>query len=109
MIRNNRFASFTVTALAAAGLGAAALVGAGAASASTADDRFLEDVANIGIAYDTDQDAMSDGKLVCRSLDKGSDPDDILADYRAVSPELTVKEAKGFIVAAASAYCPEYL
>lgn len=109
MIRTARVASLAVTALAAAGLGAVALVGAGAASASTADDLFLQDVAGAGIVYDTDRDAIRDGGLVCQRLDEGADPDDILADYRAASPDLTVKQGKAFIVAAAGAYCPEYL
>ncbi|MCP9275442.1 DUF732 domain-containing protein [Mycolicibacterium arenosum] len=109
MIRTTRLASFAVTALAAAGLTTSALIGAGAASAGTVDDLFLEDVANVGIAYDTASGAINDGQLVCQRLDEGADPDDILADYRAASPELTVRQAKGFIVAAATAYCPEYL
>jgi hypothetical protein len=109
MIRTTRVVSFAVTAIAAAGIGAAALVGAGTASATTADDAFLRDVARAGISYDTDLDAMSDADLVCQRLDEGADPDDILADYRAASPELSVKQGKAFIVAAATAYCPEYL
>lgn len=109
MIRCTRLASFAVTALAATGLAVSALVGAGAASAGTVDDLFLEDVADAGIVYDTASGAISDGQLVCQRLDAGTEPDDILADYRAASPELSVRQAKAFIVAAATAYCPEYL
>lgn len=109
MIRSNRIASFAVTALAAAGLGAAALVGAGTAAASTADVAFLEDVSSIGITYDAAEDAVYDGQLVCQRLDEGTDPVDVLNDYSASSPELTVKQAKAFILAAAGAYCPEHL
>lgn len=108
MITTTRIASFAVTALATVGLSAAALAGAGAASADSTD-YFLDDVASIGISYDSEADAVSDGLLVCQRLDEGSDPSAVLSDYRASSPDLTVKQAKGFILAAAGAYCPEYL
>jgi hypothetical protein len=104
-----RFVSLAVSAVAAAGIGAAALAGAGAASAVNPDRDFLDDVASIGISYTSDKDAVFDGKLVCQRLDQGVDPNDVLADYRTASPDVSVKQAKGFILAAAGAYCPEHL
>jgi hypothetical protein len=111
MNATQKIAKFAVTAIAAAGLGAAAFAGAGTASASTADSQFIDAIAKIGISYDTPKDAIFDGHLVCSKLDDGTDPDDIVASYREV-PYLdapSLKQAQGFVVAAATAYCPEYI
>ena len=104
-----KIAKFAVTAVAAAGLGAAAFAGAGTASAGSADTEFLRTVDQIGIVYDSPEDAFHDAHLVCERLDYGTDPDDILESYLEVSPDLTTRDGKDFILAAATAYCPEYL
>lgn len=109
MFTRNPLASFAVTAIAAAGLAVGALIGAGSAAADVNDYRFLEAIDEAGIAYDTGDDAIYDGKFVCQRLDEGADADTVLAEYEAASPELTTRQAKDFILAAADAYCPEYL
>jgi hypothetical protein len=109
MSTTTRIASFAAAVTLAAGIGAAALAGAGAANAINPDRAFLDDIAGVGISYTSDKDAVSDGKLVCQRLDQGADPNDVLADYRTASPDVSVKQAKGFILAAAGAYCPEHL
>ena len=109
MIATQKLAKFAVTAIAAAGLGAAAFAGAGTASAGTVDAQFVDDIAKIGITYDSPKDAIFDAHVVCNKLDGGTDPDAVVAAYRKASSDISVKEAQGFVVAAASAYCPEYV
>lgn len=100
----------TVAAISAVALGGSALLGAGTAGAVvSAEDEFLNAVDEIGIVYDTPADAIHDAQLVCSRLDGGEDPDVILDSYLEVSPELTERDGKDFIVAAVTAYCPQHL
>jgi hypothetical protein len=111
---STRFAASSAMAIAA--LGVSALITAGPAAAFTdnsssgnsADQAFLTQLGNDGITPPSSQEAISLAHSVCTSLDKGNEPDAVIAAV-AKTTGLSNKSAKVFAVDAASAYCPEYV
>jgi hypothetical protein len=108
-----RFAASSAMAIAA--LGVTVLITAGPAAAFTnnssgnsADQAFLTQLGNDGITPPSSQEAISLAHSVCTSLDKGNDPDAVIAAV-AKTTGLSNKSAKVFAVDAASAYCPQYV
>jgi len=96
------------TTLTAAALGMAALSFAGTASASKVDDTFLAQLQADGITPPSAARAISDAHAVCKALDAGQSPQEVVSAV-ATSTGLTQKGAKTFAVDAASAYCPQYV
>lgn len=107
MFATNRVATFTATAIAAAGLGLAALAGAGTAAAfSSVDDEFLSNISDEGISYDTPATAVGNARYVCNALDDGADPLD-LGDEILSNTDLSTHQAAVFVVESVFNYCPE--
>lgn len=100
--------SFAGSVLAAGVLGAAALFSAGAANAGSIDNDFLATLEDNGITPPSSSVAIRDAKAVCASLDDGQDPDAVIAAVQDKTG-LSAKGSKTFAVAAATAYCPEYV
>lgn len=105
----SRFAaSVARTTLTAGALGLVALGFAGTAVASSVDDSFLAQLQADGITPPSAARAISDGHAVCRALDNGHSPQEVV-NAVAESTGLSPKGAKTFAVDAASAYCPQYV
>ena len=96
------------TALTAAALGLAALGFAGTAGASSVDDAFLAQLQADGIQPPTAERAVSDAHAVCKALDAGHSPQEVI-NAVAKATGLSSTSAKTFSVDAASAYCPQYV
>jgi hypothetical protein len=96
------------TSLTAAALGLAALGFAGTAGASSVDDAFLAQLDADGIQPPTAARAINDAHAVCRALDAGHSPQEVISAV-AQATGLSAKSAKTFSVDAASAYCPQYV
>jgi hypothetical protein len=105
MIRNRRFATVAVSAVAAATFGLAAVAGAATASAGNADDAFLKNIAAENISFDSAKGAISDAHLVCEYLADGKTGTDIGGEIMDNS-DLNAHQAAVFVVEAAYAYCP---
>jgi len=104
-----RFTAFAArTTLTAAALGLAALGFAGTAGATSVDDTFLSQLQADGIQPPTAARAISDAHAVCKALDAGHSPQEVISAV-AQSTGLSPKGAKTFSVDAASAYCPQYV
>jgi hypothetical protein len=101
--------STAITAAMAVGLGAAgfALASAGGASASTADDAFIAAISEHGIGFDSPQQAIMDGYLVCLELNAGNSGPEIARQVLSQT-NLGVPQADHFVVDAARAYCPQF-
>lgn len=100
-----------ITAAIATTLGTAAVglavATAGGASASTVDDTFLTTISGHGIAFDSPQEAIMDGYLVCVELDAGNSGPEIARQVRSQT-NLGAPQADHFVVDAARAYCPQF-
>ncbi len=95
------------TAFTGAALGLAALATSGSAGAFySADDAFLADIENAGIAFDDPDAAVSGAHAVCDALDEGYAPEDIAVEILSVN-DITVKQAAQIVVASVGAYCPD--
>jgi hypothetical protein len=89
----------------------AAMVLAAPAHADTAGDdaSFLRTLDQLGITYQSPASVISSGRGVCQLLDAGQSQKDIVKQLRDENPGFTLNSAKNFTVAAATAYCPQYL
>jgi hypothetical protein len=101
------------TALVAIGIGVAAYISTAPASAITdtaLDKRFVQMVTDLGINVTaSNKDSMVDvAHNVCSALGSNESPDAIASDL-AQENAITTKQAKGFIVAAETVYCPQHL
>lgn len=96
------------TSLTTAALGLVALGLASTAGASSVDDTFLAQLQADGIQPPTAARAISDAHAVCKALDAGHSPKEVIGAV-AQSTGLSAKGAKTFAVDAASAYCPQYV
>jgi hypothetical protein len=111
---STRFAASSAMAIAA--LGVTVLITAGPAAAFTdnsssgtsVDQSFLAQLDKDGITPPSSQEAISLAHSVCTSLDKGNEPDAVIAAV-AKTTGLSNKSAKVFAIDAASAYCPQYV
>jgi Protein of unknown function (DUF732) len=101
-------ASVARTTLTAGALGLAALGFAGTAGASSVDDDFLAQLQQDGIQPPTAARAISDAHAVCKALDAGHSPQEVISAV-AQATGLSTKGAKTFSVDAAAAYCPQYV
>jgi Protein of unknown function (DUF732) len=101
-------ASVARTTLTVAALGLAALGFAGIAGAASVDDQFLAQLQADGIVPPSPARAISDAHAVCKALDQGHSPQDVV-DAVAKVTGLSAKGAKTFSVDAATAYCPQYV
>ena len=106
----NRFTkSIAATVLAAGTLGIAAIVGAGAADADAVDDTYLASLAEAGIPQIKPERAILAGHAVCYSLDEGTTPDELVATFVEQKVFATKQQDVAMIIAAMTAYCPQYL
>jgi Protein of unknown function (DUF732) len=96
------------TSLTTAALGLVALGLAGTADASSVDDTFLAQLQADGIQPPTAARAISDAHAICKALDAGHSPQEVIGAV-AQATGLSTKGAKTFSVDAASAYCPQYV
>ena len=96
------------TTVAAGALGLVALGLAGTANASRIDDAFLAELEAEGITPPSASVAISDAHAVCDMLDEGYSPDEVITAV-ADATGLSNDGANTFAVAAADAYCPEYV
>jgi hypothetical protein len=101
-------ASVARTSVTAAALGLAAVGFAGTAGAGSVDDAFLAQLQADGIQPPSAGRAVSDAHAVCKALDAGHSPQEVIGAV-AQSTGLSPKGAKTFSVDAASAYCPQYV
>ncbi|OBK52569.1 DUF732 domain-containing protein [Mycobacterium sp. 1081908.1] len=105
------FASRITAAIGAAvaGLGAVglAMATAGGASASSVDDAFLTAISGHGIGFDSPQQAIMDGYLVCLELNAGNSGPEIARQLLSQT-NLGARQAEHFVVDAAKAYCPQF-
>lgn len=101
-------ATLAGTTLTAAALGLTALGLAGTAGASSNDAAFLAQLAADGIQPPSASAAVSEARAVCKALDQGYSPKDVVGAV-AKSTGLSTGGAKTFAVDAASAYCPQYV
>lgn len=94
------------TALGTAAVGLA-LATAGGASAGTADDAFIAAISDHGIGFDSPQQAVMDGYLVCLELNAGHSGPEIARQVLSQT-NLGAPQADHFVVDAAKAYCPQF-
>jgi hypothetical protein len=94
----------TITVGLAVGL---AVATAGAASASSVDDAFLTTISGHGIAFDSPQQAIMDGYLVCLELNAGNSGPEIARQVLSQT-NLGTPQADHFVVDAARAFCPQF-
>jgi hypothetical protein len=106
----NRFTkSIAGTVLAAGTLGIAVIVGAGAANADAVDDIYLASLAQAGIPQIAPDRAIAAGHAVCLTLDAGSTPDELIAEFVRKKVFATNEQNEAMIFAAVTAYCPQYV
>ena len=100
---------FRPRVIAAVALGAAglAVATAGGASASSVDDAFLTTISGHGIGFDSPQQAVMDGYLVCLELNAGHSGPEIARQVLSQT-NLGAVQADHFVVDAAKAYCPQF-
>jgi anti-sigma regulatory factor (Ser/Thr protein kinase) len=84
-----------------------AVATAGGASASTADDAFIAAITDHGIGFDSPQQAVMDGYLVCLELNAGHSGPEIARQVLSQT-NLGAVQADHFVVDAAKAYCPQF-
>ncbi|EID17154.1 hypothetical protein MXEN_01789 [Mycobacterium xenopi RIVM700367] len=89
---------------------AAMLLAAPAHADPAGDDaNFLHSLDRLGITYQSPDSVIASGRAVCQLLDDGKSQKDIVQQLRQANPGFTLNSAKNFTVAAATAYCPQYL
>ena len=80
-----------------------------APKASTADDRFLADIARAGMRISDVRAAIAGGHDVCAYLAAGHNALDVIAQGMANSPSMTRSDEIAAYNAALGAYCPSRL
>ena len=88
---------------------AAAIGLAAPAHADAGDDGFLAAMAQVGITHHCAPQAIAAGRAVCQLTDQGLTPMDTVNAVRSTNPGFTPEHDARFAIAAASAYCPQYL
>jgi hypothetical protein len=100
--------------LAAGVLAAVAVSGAPAAHATDADAQFLAAVAELGLTFDTPDDAVQAGNNVCDIVAEGSANNIAPVEIRSsivtslLGEGVNEQQAVSLMVAAVGAYCPTY-
>lgn len=108
MFTNRYTKSIAATVLAAGTLGIAAIVGAGPANADAVDDTYLASLAEAGIPQVEPERAILAAQAVCHTLDGGASPDELIASFVEQKVFATKQQDEAMIIAAMTAYCPEY-
>lgn len=99
------------TLMAALGVVAVASLGAPGLSttarADAVDDAFIAALKAHGIVHESNQAAITAGRLVCHQLEMGKPQDEIATDVMN-SSGLDSEHAGYFVAVAERAYCPRY-
>jgi hypothetical protein len=101
-----RITTVATTAIGAAAIGLAAFAGAGTAAASTPDDTFLAQMKGLGVTFNSPQEAVREGHVVCTKLAAGKTGLDVFHEVLSQT-HLTARQAAHFVIDATDAYCPE--
>jgi Protein of unknown function (DUF732) len=90
-------------------IGLAALLAAGTANAEGADDQFLGALQQQGVGFGSTQSAITVAHHVCDALGQGMEPGDISGNITGANSCIDRQTALVIVVAAAQAYCPQYV